>query len=40
MDQKIRKIIFVSYIIAPEFVAGNSHYYEDNTCPRQSLYQQ
>ena len=38
VKQKILKNFFFSYIIAFELLALNSHYYEENTYHRQSIY--
>ena len=37
MQKKIRKVFFVSEIIASENVAINCLYEEENTCHRQSM---
>ena len=37
IEQKIKKIFFVAEIIAFELVVVNYHYYEENTCHRQSM---
>ena len=36
MEQKIKKNFVVFYISAFELVTGNSHYYEKNTCYRET----
>ena len=37
MQEKSDKKLFVFEIIAPEFVALNCLYYEENTCHQQSI---
>ena len=38
MKKKIKKKFLVFEIIASEFVALNSHYQEENTCHRHSVF--
>ena len=37
LSKKLRKKIFISYIIEFDLVAENTHFYEENTCHRQTV---